>query len=90
MAGNSALKCRSDGQRRKLPPGLKLRCALSGHEDWIHQIVWSPDGHMLASVSNNTTIRLWNIVTRELVQTLKGHIDYVLDITWWPDGQCLA
>src|SRR5262245_59076088 len=65
MAGNSALKRRSDGQPRKLPPGLKLRCALPGHEDWVHQIVWSPDGQMLASVSNDTTSRLWNIVTRE-------------------------
>ena len=79
-----------DGQWGEIPPGLKLCCILPGHEEWIHHLAWSPDGHLLASASKDTTIRLWNVETEGLARILKGHDDFALNVTWSPDGQMLA
>ncbi len=36
------------------------RHILSGHEDTVWYVLWSPEGKTLASVSNDLTIRLWS------------------------------
>ena len=56
-----------------LPPGVKLLRTLRGHEDVIGRIAWSPDGRVLASSSEDETIRLWNAETGECLRTLTGH-----------------
>jgi WD40 repeat protein len=32
---------------------------LTGHTDWVNAMVFSPDGHTLASGSADRTVRLW-------------------------------
>jgi WD40 repeat protein len=71
-------------------PGLKLCYTLSADEVPLTKIVWSPDGHELASVSRDRTVRLWNAKTGELYQTLSEHCARVIDIAWSPDGRILA
>jgi WD40 repeat protein len=34
---------------------------LSGHTDTVASVVFSPDGHTLASGSADDTVRLWNL-----------------------------
>src|SRR5436853_1628031 len=48
-----------------LPAGVKLVRTLRGHTNWIGRIAWSPDGRMLASPSEDRTIRLWDTTTGE-------------------------
>lgn len=76
--------------RKNLPPGVKLVRTLQGHTGVIGCIAWSPDGRMLASPSEDKTIRLWNIETGECLHTLKGHDDWVTSVAFDPEGHILA
>jgi len=74
----------------EIPPGFKLRHTLRGHEGTINRITWSPNGRMLASPSDDTTICLWDAESGKLLRTLKRHSDSVYSVAWSPDGRILA
>jgi len=62
---------------------------LEGHTDWVNSVAFSPDGQLLASVSDDQTVRLWNPATGEQLQKLEGHTDWVSSVTFSPDGPFL-
>jgi small GTP-binding protein len=59
---------------------------LSWHTGTISSMAWSPDGRVLASGSDNKTIRLWDGQTRQLLHTLEGHTGTIYSVAWSPDG----
>jgi WD40 repeat protein len=67
------------------PPGFKLRHRLQSHPKEFRQIIWSPDGKMLASVGD--PIRLWDPKTGQDFQRFG---EYFHSLAWSPDGQLLA
>jgi WD40 repeat protein len=72
--------------------GRKIRI-LEGGVDWIDSLAFSPDNQTLASASSDGTIRLWNVMTGQVIQTLQGHQPSIipsLSVTFSPDGQRLA
>lgn len=71
-------------------PGVTLRHVLCGHTGTISRVVWSPDGQYLASPSDDTTIRIWDVKKGECKATLKEHTDSVRCIAWSPDGSEIA
>jgi WD40 repeat protein len=63
---------------------------LSGHENHIRSLAFSGDGSILASGSEDNTIKLWDVQQGQLLRTLSGHTDDVTSIAFHPDGQTLA
>ena len=61
-----------------------------GHVAEVNCVEFSPDGTLLASGSENGTIRFWDADTGQQLETYKGHTDAVNSIAFSPDGKTLA
>ena len=68
----------------------QLKATFEGHTDIIWSVAFRPNGVMLASGSQDRTIRLWNLNNGKLKITLTGHTDAVNSVAFSPDGQTLA
>ena len=65
------------------------RAVLTGHTNDVLSVAFSPDGQTLASGSRDDTVRLWDVATGTLQQTLT-HTGSVTSVAFSPDGQTLA
>jgi len=59
----------------------------------INAVAFSPDGHSLATVSDDTMARVWDLQAADpsaSPRILRGHDDAVKGVAFSPDGQYLA
>ncbi|MFK8024848.1 MAG: TIR domain-containing protein [Ilumatobacter sp.] len=71
--------------------GQAIGARLTGHENRVWAIAVSPDGSLIASGSDDTTIRLWDASSGEQVGApLVGHTDSVRSVAFSPDGAIMA
>ncbi|CAI7650582.1 unnamed protein product [Penicillium pancosmium] len=68
----------------------ELRQTLKGHLPRTFSVSFSPNRQLLASGSEDNTVRLWNLATGTLQQTLRTHYKAALTLAFSPDSQLLA
>ena len=60
-AGNTIASASGDKTLRLWNRESELFHTLSGHEDSVTSVVFSPDGKTIASASGDKIVRLWNL-----------------------------
>jgi WD40 repeat protein len=55
----------------------------------VRSLAFSRDGTMLVTVGHDTSVRLWNVATRQLVAVLSGDTEQVNDAVFGPNDQTL-
>jgi sperm-associated antigen 16 protein len=64
-------------------------CILTGegHEDWVSDAAFRPDGSRLATASGDGTVKIWDLATQECVATFRDHKKSVwsCDMHWGGD-----
>jgi WD40 repeat protein len=56
----------------------------------VLSVAFSPDGKLLATTNLDRTIKLWNLVTEEMILTLTGHTNRVSNVVFSADGKILV
>ncbi len=67
-----------------------MTAKLSGHSDYVGDLAWSPRSMMLASASDDNTVRLWDPLNGKLTHTIEVHTDHVRGVAFSPDGRVLV
>jgi len=62
----------------------------NGHVGMVSAIAFSPDGHLIASGSLDSTVKLWDVATGLELRTLSGHTQIIKALVFSPDGRSLA
>jgi WD40 repeat protein len=60
--------------------------SVKAHGYEVGSVSWSPDGRLLASVSDDRTVKILSADTGATLRTLRGHTDWVNSVLFSQDG----
>ncbi|KAK3984174.1 putative vegetative incompatibility protein [Cladorrhinum sp. PSN332] len=66
------------------------RQTLEGHSGSVYSVAFSPNSKLIASASDDKTVKLWDTATGACTQTLEGHSNFVLSVAFSPDSKLVA
>ncbi|KAK9125275.1 hypothetical protein Scep_014121 [Stephania cephalantha] len=65
------------------------KARLTGHQQLVNHVYFSPDGQWIASASFDKSVKLWNGTTGKFVAAFRGHVGPVYQISWSADSRLL-
>ena len=86
----AAKKCAASEDEEGDVPKMKLMRSWAGHEKDINSIAISPNDGLVASGSQDRSIKLWDAATGDLKQTCKGHKRGVWCVKFSPVDKVVA
>lgn len=63
---------------------------MTGHQQLVNQVSFSPDGTRIASASFDKSVRLWDGASGAFLATLRGHVGAVHQVAWSADSRLLV
>lgn len=72
------------------PPAAMPVKTLAGHTRWVRDLAFTPDGQRLVSVSDDRSVRVWNLADGKVLHTLTGPSDWVVSLALRADGRYAA
>ncbi len=60
------------------------------HSKPVEIVAWSPLGHVVASGSDDSSVRIWNPFSGKDSMVYRGHTTPVIALAWSPDGAYIA
>ncbi|XP_011136686.1 notchless protein homolog 1 isoform X2 [Harpegnathos saltator] len=63
---------------------------MTGHQQLINDVKFSPNGRVIASASFDKSIKLWESTTGKFIASLRGHVQAVYSIAWSADSRLLV
>jgi len=68
----------------------KAVARLTGHQQQVNHVSFSPDGRFIASASFDKKVKLWDGYTGKFLVTCIGHVGSVYQVCWSPDSALFA
>lgn len=65
----------------------KPRARLTGHQQLINHVQFSPDGRWLLSASFDKSVKLWDGATGKFIASFRGHVGPVYQVSWSADSR---
>jgi len=63
---------------------------MTGHQQLVNDVKFSPDARLVASASFDKSIRIWCGKTGRFLMTLRGHVQAVYQVAWAADSRLLV
>ena len=87
MAGTNGSTVATSG---KAVPQMKHLIKFQGHKAGVNDVSWDPGSKFLVSASDDKTLIIWSIDSKDKVKVLEGHTTYVFCCCFNPQGTIIA
>jgi ribosome assembly protein 4 len=67
--------------------GLIPKAHMTGHQQLVNDVCFSPDGMYIASASFDKSVRLWDGTSGKFLATFRGHVGAVYRVAWAADSR---
>jgi centriolar protein POC1 len=64
--------------------------SLYAHDNWVKSAEFSPDTRLIASGSDDRSVKLWDMTSKSEIHTFTDHLGGVNKVRFHPDGTCIA